>query len=334
MKRVLFFAWLVLASACTVPRMGGSGALEAERLPSPEALLPGTPLAPSATDDGLPRAPVGTTADGAAIVMALQEPRVSEAFSSPDGLWRAEFVTYDCVDVDSEQTLAYQELRLVDANDGTSRLADSQLQSCGGLGAAGLAGRFWSENSRYFYYSNAAVGAPDGCGFWMPPYLRLDTFDFRVEVLGEGPISPDGTMLAAWLGNRLGVWQISGDTLGTHKIYAGATVPGPIAWRPDSSAIAFLISEGSCPLGETDLGRLDLSNMLPIILLRNRDPSFADLVWDVPNRVTLTDEKGGVWRYNFLSRDLWQIAPSPNVGSPPTDSTATPARGETPAATP
>src|SRR3990172_10686726 len=121
-KRILLFAWLTLASACSSPGMGGSGAPEAERLSSPEAVLPGTPLAPSATSAALPRAPAapaGTTGDGAAMVMALQEPRVSEAFSSPDGLWRAEFVTYDCVDVDSEQTLAYQELRLVDANDGT-----------------------------------------------------------------------------------------------------------------------------------------------------------------------------------------------------------------------
>ncbi len=178
-----------------------------------------------------------------------------------------------------------------------------------GLGPAGLTGRFWSENSRYFYYTDAAVGASDQCGFREPPYVRLDAVDSRIEVLGAGPISPDGTMLATWQGNRLGIWPISGGNLGLTRVYTGLTVPGPIAWRPDGSAIAFLISEGSCPLGETDLGRLDLSEMLPIIILRSSDRSFADLVWDAPNRVTLTDEKGGRWRYNFLTHDLWQIAP-------------------------
>jgi len=243
------------------------------------------------------------------MVVALQEPRLSEAFTSPDGAWRAEFVVYDCVSVSAEETLAYQELRLVDTKSETSRLADSQLQSCGGLGAAGLAGRFWSENSRYFYYTNAASGVPDGCGFWMPPYLRVDAVDLGIEFLGGGPISPDGTMLAAWQGDRLGIWRISGEAVGLFKIPANVTVPGPIGWRPDSSAIAFLVSEGSCPLGETGLGRLDLSDLVPIIILAHRDPSFAELLWDAPNRVTLTDEAGGRWRYNFLSRDLWQIAP-------------------------
>jgi hypothetical protein len=115
-------------------------------------------------------------------------------------------------------------------------------------------------------------------------------------------------MLAAWQGNRLGIWPISGGNLGLTKVYAGVTVPGPISWRPDGSAIAFLISEGTCPLGETDLGRLDLLEMLPIIILRRRDLSFADLVWDAPNRVSLTDEKGGRWVAS--SHYLWRIAPA------------------------
>ena len=249
------------------------------------------------------------TADGPTMVVARQEPRLSEAFTSPDGAWRAEIMAYDCIAVSAEETLAYQELRLVDTKSGSSRLADSQLQTCGGLGAAGLGGRFWSENSRYFYYTDAVSGVPDGCGFWEPPYLRLDTVNLGIEYLGGGPISPDGTMLAAWQGDRLGIWRISGETVGVVEIPASVSLPGPIGWRPDSSAIVFLVSEGSCPLGETDLGRLDLSDMRPIIILAYRDPSFAGLLWDAPNRVTLTDELGGLWRYNFLSRDLWQIAP-------------------------
>ena len=293
-----------LLGACTNFAPAAPSAADQEA--SPQMLL--TP-SDSNTSPAVSAPTASPTAGGAAMVMALEVPRVSETFPSPDGLWRAEFVVYDCVNVDSEQTLAYQELRLVETRSGTSRLADSQLQSCGGLGAAGLSGLFWSENSRYFYYADAAVGVPDGCGYGMPPYVRLDPVHFRIDVLGSGPISPDGTMLATWLGNRLGIYQISGGTLGVAKVYAGATMPGPIAWRPDNSAVSFLISEGSCPLGETDLGRLDVTEMLPIVILRSRDPSFADLVWDAPNRVTLTDEKGGVWRYNFLTRDLWQIAP-------------------------
>jgi hypothetical protein len=111
------------------------------------------------------------------------------------------------------------------------------------------------------------------------------------------------------LEDQLGVWRVDGERIGLLDIPSVVRIPGPIAWRPDSSSIAFLISEGTCPLGETDLGRLDLADMRPIILLSYREPAFADVRWDVPNRVTLTDENGGTWRYNFLSRDLWQVGP-------------------------
>jgi len=307
-KRVLLFTLLVLASACAGAQ---TGVLEEGDTPNDSA----SPGAASAAPDPtafLPRAPAATaspTADGRAMVVARQQPRLSEISTSPDGAWRTEIVAYDCVAVSAEETLAYQELRLVDTKSASSRLADSQLQTCGGLGAAGLAGRFWSENSRYFYYTDAASGVPDGCGFWEPPYLRLDTADFGIEYLGGGPISPDGSLLAAWQGNRLSIWRIDGELVGVVEIPGSATVPGPIGWRPDSSAIAFLVSGGSCPLGETGLGRLDLSDMRPIIILAPHDPSFAGLLWDAPNRVTLTDEEGGLWRYNLLSRDLWQVAP-------------------------
>jgi len=247
--------------------------------------------------------------EAVATITASAAPRLAEVLPSPDGAWRAEFYAYDCVEVAPGVAFAYQEARLVSTGSGADALVESQLIVCGGLGAYGLAGRFWSPNSRYVYFTNAAAGVPDGCGYWTPPYLRADTVNWTVEALGMGAVSPDGTFLAAWQGEQLGVWHVDGDLIGLVETPTLVRVPGPIAWRPDSSAIAFLISEGYCPLGETHLGRLDLSDMRPIMILAHRNPSFADLVWDAPNRLTLADEQGGRWRYNFLSRDLWEVSP-------------------------
>jgi hypothetical protein len=243
------------------------------------------------------------------IVVALEQPNLVESTLSPDGRWLAEVYSYDCVAVSPEQEYAYQELRLVKTGAMRTRVMDSQLIACGGLGAYGLAGRFWSSNSRYFYYTDASIGVPDGCGYWSPPYLRVDPVNLQVEPLGSGPISPDGTLLAAWQADRLGVWRVEGERIGLVDIPTTVRTPGPIAWRPDSTAVAFLLTEADCPLGETDLGRLDVAEMRPVVILASREPSFADVVWDAPNRVMLTDESGDRWRYNFLSRELRPIIP-------------------------
>lgn len=307
-KLVLLFASLVLASACAGPQAGRSDEADA----SADSASPGTtPAPPDATV--LPPAPAATaspTVDGPAMVVALQEPRLLEALTSPNGAWRAEVIAYDCVAVSPEETLAYQELRLVDTESASSRLADSQLQTCGGLGAAGLSIRFWSENSRFLYYTDAASGVPDGCGFWLPPYLRLDTADQAVEYLGEGVLSPDGAMLAAWQGDKLGVWRIDGDGLGLVETPGRLNIPGPIAWRPDGSAVAFLISEDYCPLGDTALARIDIPEMRPVVVVTRHKPGFSlGLRWDEPNRITLTDENGGMWRYDFVTGELSQVEP-------------------------
>ena len=240
-------------------------------------------------------------------VTAMATPVLLEALTSPDQTWRAEINSIDCTEVAEGETYAYQELRLVSTADEVARIVDSQLIACGGLGAYGLAPRFWSPGAGYFYYTDGAIGAPDGCGYWNPPLLRVDTEDMQVERLGGGVVSPDGTLVAAWSGEKLGIWEVDGERIGLFEVPTVARLPGPIAWRPDSSAIAFLISEGYCPPGETDLARLDLAEMRPVMILASREPAFTDLIWDAPNALTLVDESGNRWSYNLLRRELLQL---------------------------
>ena len=50
---------------------------------------------------------------------------------------------------------------------------ETQLLYCGGIGASGLEGKFWSPDSRFFYYTNAREGWPDGGYPGSGPFLAL-----------------------------------------------------------------------------------------------------------------------------------------------------------------
>jgi hypothetical protein len=136
-------------------------------------------------------------------IIASQKPKISLPLLSPDGEWRAEVAIYDCIPFGDMGEYALEQLKLVQVSKGVEKVADSQLLACGGLGAFGFEGLFWSLNSRFFYYTDASEGVPDGCGYWVKPVLRLDTTSLTVESLGGGLPSPDGMKLATWQGREL-----------------------------------------------------------------------------------------------------------------------------------
>lgn len=292
---------LFLAAACSAAAGSGRSTQPAPppavRMATPTAAPTPTPTPPDLSGEG----------QVIAAILAAGGPTSVETLLSPDESLLAEVRAHDCVEIRPGEAYAYQELRLLGADSETGRAAASQLIACGGLGAYGLAPRFWSPSSQYLYYTDAASGVPDGCGFWKPSLIRLDTETMESERLDGAAISPQGDLVAAWQAKQIGVWSVDGPRLGLVEIPTTMDVPGPIAWRPDGSAIAALVTEAACPLGRSDLVRIDLADLRPIVILSYGDPVFADIVWDTPNRVTLTDEDGERWRYNFLSRDLWPV---------------------------
>lgn len=244
-----------------------------------------------------------------ATITAGSVPEVEGTYPSPDGRWRAQVLIYPCVTVGGTDELAYEVVSLRDNQDGLERIVDSQLQYCGGLGAYGFEGRFWSTGSRFLYYTDAREGVPDGCGYWMPPLLRVDTDDWTVEELGAGPLSPDREMIATWRGDELAIWQTEGDRIAAVRQPVPGAIPGPIAWSPDARSIIFLLSADYCPLGETYVGRVDLVDMAPVVLLSSQAPSFADVQWDSPNRISLADEQNNKWTYDFATGQLRRVPP-------------------------
>jgi hypothetical protein len=227
---------------------------------------------------------------------------------SPDGKWQAEVVIYDCVPVGEVDEFAYEQLNLIQTANDSTEIADSQLQSCGGLGAFGLAGLFWSQNSQYLYYTNAREGVPDGCGYWEPPFLRLDVSNLESQYLGGGTLSTDGTKLATWQGRELIVWDVNEGEIARITAIASDVETGPITWSPDSHSLVYVQFESYCPVsGLSYVVRIDLPDLKQTLLLESESPSFGSASWDDPNELNLSDENGEDWRYTFSTKELQQL---------------------------
>ena len=245
-------------------------------------------------------------------IVATQQPRVYGTYSSPDGEWRAEVVIYDCIKVDAGVEAgenALEQLLLTNVSSGDENLIDAQLQNCGGLGAAGFEGLFWSHNSRYFYYTDSRAGVPDGCGgYWQRPYLRLEINTLDVEDLGGGVRSPDGSKLATWQGQELVIWDVNeGDEVGRISPYVvnTDTGTGALVWSPDSQALIYVQPESYCPVsGNSAIVHVDLATLEQTILVESEAPTFGGATWDNAEELALVDENGNRWVYAFGTREL------------------------------
>ncbi len=303
---VLFSMLLpALMTCCTPPAIPSPAVPTATQEPAvvaPTATPETTLFAPTvpATVAGTPAA----TPDLAATVVAVQQPQLYDSHLSPDGQWRAEVVRYDCADLGGVDQIAYEQLRLVHVATGDERVVDEQLLFCGGLGAFGLAGLFWSPNGRYFYYTDAREGVPDGCGYWERPLLRLDVASLGRECLGAGPLSPDGEKIATWQGRDLVVWSVDGGEIARVRALAEAEA-GPIAWSPDSRALVYLQVASFCPLsGMSYVIYFDWLELDHTLLLESEQPTFGDVHWDIPDELVLFNEGGERWVYRFSTRQL------------------------------
>lgn len=241
------------------------------------------------------------TLDVVGTVLASTRPRVLTPNISPDGQWRAEVVVYDCVQVGETDENAYEQLKITHLNDGAETIADTQFRNCRGLGAFGLEGLFWSPNSRYFYYTAAREGSPDGlCSYWGRPILSWEVSTRQQAYLGDGPRSPDGDKIAAWRDQELVVWDVNTGEIGQVSMANSGRVPGPIAWSPDSRAVVYLRTADYCiPRGKSYIGHIEVPTLQHTILLESEDPRFDDLQWATSDRLRLVDEEGKSWWYSL-----------------------------------
>jgi WD40 repeat protein len=250
--------------------------------------------------------------DIASTVIAISSPRIEASFLSPDGKWRGEVILYDCVQADTREDAdmnSVEVLRLIRVNDQREMIVEQDLYNCGGIGAYGLAGLFWSSNNQYFYFTDAVKSAPDGlCGYWTRPIKRVNVYNGEVESLDGGPLSPDKTKLAFWRDNEIVIWSLDEGEITHIPGLVPETFNNEIAWSPDGKSLVYLQTDLDCfPFGKSYVTHLDLSGMKQSLLLESETPSFNWLTWDAPYRISLVDDKGTMWRYNLVSQELRPI---------------------------
>jgi hypothetical protein len=204
---------------------------------------------------------------------------------------------------------AYEQLKLIELGSKSEYVFADQLHFCGGIGAFGLDGLYWSPNSRYFYYTNAARGVPDGlCGYWARPIHVADVETRATRFVGSGHASPDGTMLAFWEDNAIVVWSLDKGEVARLAAVVSAPFPNEIAWSPDSRALVYLQTTGNCiSSGTSYVTHLEVTGLQQTLILQSEIPSFTWLAWEVPDSLNLIDNQGKRWELNLTSRELQQV---------------------------
>ena len=239
-----------------------------------------------------------------ATIVALEQPKISISSRSPNGEWRADLTVYDCTKVGDGDEVAYDQINMVHLTDMSAVVVDFQVKSCEGFGARGLGPEFWSNNSRYFYYTTAIAGRPDGCGYWQHPIYRFDVTSQTKEFIGAGTLSHDESKLAVWQHENLVVWDVNDGEL--MRIPGLAEVEkGPIAWGPESQTLVYLQFDSYCPLsGKSYVGYIDLSTGENTILLESEDPTFGDVHWVDIDKFALVDADRKEYTYDLETRQL------------------------------
>ena len=243
-------------------------------------------------------------------IMAATAPSIIETHPSPDGQFRAEVVRYDCVLVGEVDENAYEQLKIIQISDGSETVVADQLQSCGGIGAYGLGGLFWSPDGRYFYFTNSKEGVPDGdfCELWVRSMSRVDITTGVIEVTpGIGELLADSkTMVIPGRGEFI-LWDLDeGEKMRLPFMFPGAVLAN-YQLSPDKTSLVYLQAEYCAGMpGKTHLVYWDIATAQQTLLLEANDPPLTGFKWEIPSELTL-------WYTDSTQRqfDLTTLQPVP-----------------------
>jgi hypothetical protein len=245
--------------------------------------------------------------------MAAAAPESLQVFTSPDQSWEAEIIRYDCTlvsEVGGELEgveLAY-ELLLLTGPDGEATPVAQQLQYCGGLGAAGINGLFWSPDGKYFYFDMAREGVPDGmpCGYWHTGKSRWNIETLEVEMLpGKGLVSPDGFGLLLVAEPDFILWNLNQGEVGrSAHPYPGLSVKS-IAFSADSSRVVYVLRE-DCTRPGTDsvVVMLNLADLTHTIVLESSAPSILRATWGSDDSISLVAFGGEFFELSLSTGEI------------------------------
>ena len=240
-------------------------------------------------------------------IMAASTPEVIESQVSPDGQWRAEVIRYNCVQVSGLEENAYELMKIVRVMDGMEMNVTDQLQYCGGVGAYGLNGLFWSPNNQYFYFGSARGGVPDGCccGLWNPGMSRVDVISGEIETTpAKGQFLADGKTMLIPAEQEFVFWDLDKGEIARTTFAVADKILESYALSPDGSTLVYILSTECYTLGNTYVVLLSLSDFTHTLLLESETPGFHGVDWETPNELKLYDFDSQVWIYTLDTGEL------------------------------
>lgn len=291
----LFFLIALLISAC----QSTSG----EPRTAPATPAPINTAPPAATSSSIPTtetpAPVESPEESDLIeaIQAAADQRSIWQFETEDTAWAVEIVRYECVSVEFNDVdqLAYEELRVTEPN-GAVTVVDYQLQYCGGLGAYGLNGLFFSPDGKSFYFDEAREGVPDGaaCGYWYKGTSRVDLDTLETERLpGEGPLSSDGARMLLWGRSDFILWDLDAGEIGRVANPIKRYGARSIGFSPDGTQVVVVLREDCIrPEALSAVVLLRLEGMTSEILLEASAPGYIQANWETAGTLLVEDFNG------------------------------------------
>ena len=279
----------------TPPSSGGPTSTPTTRPPeptrtaSPTRTLPAPTPSPTATP-----APTATPSIVATIV-AAGEPETIQSEPSPDGHWRVDVVSYPCVESPKTEARRVEQLKLVDLEQGTDAIVQTQVLVCGdGLGAFGLGGLFWSPDSRSFYYTDAREGVPDGgSACWDRPLWVLHAGDATTERLAKIWARAVDGWIARWLDADLILQDPNGEDVRRTPLHFPQAEVCRILWSPDDGAVVYLQAMQPFEPGRVALIRVDRADAVSTVLFELEDAAFVTADWTTSGQIMLSGLQSG-----------------------------------------
>ena len=241
-------------------------------------------------------------------IKAAVIPETVQQFQDAASAYTIQVLRYACVPPPgSDFEIALEEL-VVSMPDGETFVADQQLLNCGGLGAFGYNGLFWSPDGRYFYFTEAREGVPDGgpCGLWLPWLYRVNLFDRTTEQLpGNGPRTADDRHLVLWDGADFVLWDLNGTEITRSAPPTSGYYLFSAAIGPDGSRLLYVL-RSDCFLPEADslVGLLDLVTFEHTVVLEAGPNGFTEANWQNENEAVLIDSNGKAFQVNLNTGEV------------------------------
>jgi hypothetical protein len=236
--------------------------------------------------------------------------------ASPDGQWIAEGLVATSR---SEECCGeyYTRLSISSADGSTERqVVDEWRES--GLGSTTPRPFHWSNDGRYFYYTN--LGIPDGCPAFFYNGNDLYRVDLRdgitVQIIPSSgawlSISPDETTLAyvGYVSSGLILHDLDTGEERESSIDPSINyIAGHILWSPNSTALVLTLALKPDPCSErwaesTSILLVDADTLGVKILIEADARLFITDEWPKPEVIVLKDKAGDIWSLNLFTGEL------------------------------